>query len=86
MVAPKTLPADPADPLPAAGPGPAGPVRPARCYKGKANPFWEKKAWSDAHDCNLYWSPADKAWFRYHGEDDTYRPVPGGPETPVIAK
>lgn len=86
VVAPK-LPA--ADPVPDQVPAAPAPVQPAAAvptYKGKANPFWEKKAWSDAHDCNLYWSPADKAWFRYHSEDDTYRPVPGGPETPVIVK
>ena len=98
VVAPK-MPADPLlDPAAGAIPAPAA----VRVYKGKANPFWEKKAWSDAHDCNLYWSPADKAWFRYSSEDDVYRPVPpatapappaapaapvpDGPELPVIAR
>jgi len=54
------------------------PVEPA-VYRGKANPFWAKKAWSDAHDCNLYWSAADRAWFRYQSADDTYRAVPAAP-------
>lgn len=41
--------------------------------------FWTKKQWSDAFDCNLYWSPADRSWYRYHREDESYRPVAGGP-------
>lgn len=57
------------------------PVPPA--YRGKTNPFWSRKAWSEAHDCNLYWGPADKLWFRYGSDDDTYRPVAGGPEPPA---
>ena len=56
---------------------PAPPV-----YAGKANPFWAKKAFSDAHDCNLYWSAADKLWFRYSPDDDQYRPVAAQPPAP----
>jgi len=55
-------------------------------YKGKANAFWTKKAFSDALDCNLYWDPAAKLWFRYHADDDTYRPVPSQPVAPVEEK
>lgn len=66
---------------PAARPAPVAPAVP-KVYRGKANPFWTKKAFSDAHDCNLYWSPADKGWFRYSADDDSYRPVAGGPEAP----
>ena len=32
--------------------------------------FWSKKAFSDALDCNLYWDPATKLWFRYGSDDD----------------
>jgi hypothetical protein len=45
-------------------------------YRGKANAFWSKKEWSEAHDCNLYWDATAKAWYRYHSADDTYRPLP----------
>lgn len=41
--------------------------------------FWTKKEWSAAYDCNLYWSAADRSWYRYHREDESYRPVTGGP-------
>lgn len=44
-------------------------------YKGRANAFWSKKEWSDEHDCNLYWDAASKGWYRYHKDDDAYRPV-----------
>lgn len=56
---------------------PAPPV-----YAGKANPFWAKKVFSDAHDCNLYWSAADKLWFRYCPDEDRYRPVANQPAAP----
>jgi hypothetical protein len=88
-VAPPAGPAvPPADPMIEPPPAPESPAVPVRTtaapsYKGKANPFWSKKVWSDAHDCNLYWSAADRAWFRYASEDDTYRPVVGGPDQPV---
>jgi len=52
-------------------------------YKGKENTFWTKKAFSEGHDCNLYWSPTDKIWFRYVKDDDTYRPVLDGPPAPM---
>jgi hypothetical protein len=55
-------------------------------YKGKASPFWTKKAFSDAYDCNIYWCPTTKMWFRYGAEDDTYRPVPVQPVAPTDAK
>jgi hypothetical protein len=45
-------------------------------YKGKANAFWSKKEWSEAHDCNVYWDATTKAWYRYHKDDDAYRPLP----------
>ncbi|MBX9624360.1 MAG: hypothetical protein K2X82_11180, partial [Gemmataceae bacterium] len=72
-------------------PAPADPFAPAKIvpadpgpklYRGKANPFWDRKAFSEAHDCNLYWSPADRLWFRYGSDDDTYRPVADGPAAP----
>lgn len=65
-------------------PAPAEPAAP-KLYRGKANPFWDRKAFSDAHDCNLYWSPVDKCWFRYGSDDDTYRPVADGPPAPAQA-
>ena len=52
-------------------------------YKGKASPFWTKKMFSDAYDCNLYWCPTTKLWFRYAADDDTYRPVPAQPAAPT---
>jgi len=55
-------------------------------YKGKASPFWTQKTFSDAYDCNLYWSPASKLWFRYGSDDDTYRPVPTQPAPPADVK
>jgi hypothetical protein len=75
-VAPKPAPADPAINPPA---NPLPVVEAVPVIKGKNTPFWTKKVWSDEHDCNLYWSPEHKAWFRYHKEDDAYRPVPGQP-------
>jgi hypothetical protein len=82
VVLPKLPPADPVIEPPAAPVRPGdvpAPVAAAVIYKGKANPFWTKKAFSEAHDGNLYGSQADNAWFRYHAEDDAYRPVAGGP-------
>jgi len=58
----------------------AKPIPPV--YSGKANAFWTKKAFSDAHDCNLYWSAEDKLWYRYSPEDDKYRPVAQQPAAP----
>ncbi len=55
-------------------------------YKGKASPFWTQKAFSDNYDCNLYWGPATKLWFRYNSDDDTYRPVPTQPAPPADVK
>lgn len=49
-------------------------------YRGKANAFWSKKEWSEAHDCNLYWDPTAKAWYRYHSDDDAYRQLPPEPQ------
>ncbi len=91
---PKPAPAVPmAAPKPAADPEalplPARPEvadAPAQVYKGKASAFWAKKAFSDALDCNLYWCPATKLWFRYHADDDAYRPVPTQPAAPVDDK
>jgi hypothetical protein len=88
MAAPKPPVADPALPIapaPDAIPPAAAPVAPPS-YKGKASAFWTKKAFSDALDCNLYWCPATKLWFRYHADDDTYRPVPAQPAAPVEEK
>ena len=48
-------------------------------YKGKANAFWSKKEWSEAHDCNVYWDPMSKAWYRYSKDDDAYRQLPAEP-------
>lgn len=59
------------------GLGPPAAAPPVPVYKGKANRFWAERAWSEADDCYLYWSERDRAWFRYHREDDSYRPVPG---------
>ena len=59
---------------------PAVPVAEPVVYKGKANAFWSKKEWSEAHDCNLYWDPASKAWYRYSKDDDAYRQLPPEPQ------
>jgi hypothetical protein len=57
----------------------ASPTEPLRdpVYNGRATKFWTQKIWSDSYDCNLYWCPTHAKWFRYHREDDAYRPVPG---------
>ena len=54
-------------------------------YDGKANPFWSQKQFSDALDCNLYWSDADKLWYRYTADDDRYRPLRVQPPAPQPA-
>jgi hypothetical protein len=74
----------PAPVVPAVPPA-ADPANPPS-YKGKDSPFWTKKQFSDAHDCNLYWCPTTKLWFRYAAEDDTYRPVPTQPPAPADEK
>jgi hypothetical protein len=56
---------------------PATPV-----YAGRATAFWTRKAFSDAHDCHLYWSPIDRLWFRYSPDEDQYRPVANPPAAP----
>jgi hypothetical protein len=68
------IPAPSAD-APAAAPAPS--------YQGKAHPFWSQKVFSDTYDCNLYWCPKTKLWFRYVADDDAYRPVPDQPAAPV---
>ena len=68
--------------VPAAKPQAAIPME-MLVYKGKENTFWTKKTFSEPHDCNLYWSPMDKIWFRYTKDDDTYRPVLDGPPAPM---
>ncbi len=79
------------EPIPALPPpGPAEPnvavpVAPPS-YKGKANPFWTSKAFNDTYDCNLYWCPTTKLWFRYSGESDTYQPVANQPAPPTDVK
>ncbi len=75
---PAAFPAPAAAPVPRVAPAAA----PSPSYKGKDNPFWSKKQFSDAHDCNLYWDPVTKLWFRYGAEDDTYRPVASPPAPP----
>ena len=66
----------PADPMVVP---PAVPVAEPVVYKGKANAFWSKKEWSEAHDCNVYWDPMSKAWYRYSKDDDAYRQLPAEP-------
>ncbi len=84
--APKVAPADPVvippaiDPQPQAEPVVTEPE--PLLYRGKENNFWTKKTFCEGNDCNLYWSPKDKAWFRYSKDDDTYRPVTDGPPAP----
>lgn len=41
--------------------------------------FWTQKVWSDAVGANVYWSPADRAWYRFRADDDSYHPVTGRP-------
>ncbi len=71
----------PARPIPAAKPLPL-PVAPP-VYLGKANEFWTQKAFSDELDCNVYWSAADKLWFRYHADCDKYKPLATQPPAPM---
>lgn len=74
---------------PAVAPAPIPVLPPAAevpSYKGKASPFWTQKAFSDGYDCNLYWGPTAKLWFRYNSDDDTYRPVPTQPAPPADVK
>ena len=66
-------------PLPKCKPAPKPPS-----YVGKNNPFWTRKQFSDEHDCNLYWGDADRLWFRYHPDDDVYRPLKVQPAAPAI--
>ena len=88
-VIPPAAPVAPAVPVVVA-PAPGDPKPVAQdtmpSYKGKASPFWTKKAFSDAYDCNIYWCPTTKMWFRYGAEDDTYRPVPVQPAAPTDMK
>lgn len=79
MAAPK-----PAPPEPVAAPEPL-PVAPP-LYKGKANAFWAKKAFSEALDCNVYWCPTAKLWYRFHADDDIYRPLATQPPAPTEEK
>ena len=58
--------------------GPDDLLREPPVYRGKETKFWSRKVWSDSYDCPLYWCPKHEQWFRYHRDDDTYRPVPGG--------
>ena len=69
----------PARPIPAAKllPLPAPPVS-----LGKANEFWTQKAFSDELDCNVYWSAADKLWYRYFADGDKYKPLEAQPPAP----
>lgn len=75
VVEPKSAESVLPEPLPAAESAPS--------YKGKANAFWAKKAFNEALDCNLYWDATTRLWFRYHAEDDAYRPVPAQPPAPA---
>ncbi len=84
VIPPAVAPAPAPAPAPVPVDGKAAPGLPS--YKGKASPFWTKKAFSDAYDCNLYWDPTNKMWFRYGVEDDTYRPVPVQPAAPTDEK
>lgn len=69
----------PAQQLPA--PLPLPPAGPA-VYEGKANAFWQLKAFSDELDCNIYWSATDKLWYRYHADCDKYKPLKDQPPAP----
>jgi len=72
---PAARPALPPQPQPAAVPAPA-------VYAGKANAFWKVKGFSAELDCNIYWSAADKMWFRYQADGDKYTPLPTQPPAP----
>ena len=65
---------------------PAPPVRTADpVYRGRDNPFWSKKVWSDTYDCNLYFCERSDRWYRYSRTGDEYRPIPSAdsPMAPV---
>ncbi len=55
-------------------------------YKGKENKFWTKREYHDSYDCNLYWDPSTKQWFRYYLDDDIFRPVATQPPAPPVEK
>ncbi|OWK43662.1 hypothetical protein [Fimbriiglobus ruber] len=55
-------------------------------HSGRGPSFWTKKAFSQTLGCNLYWSPKDKAWYRYDKADGKYRPVPDSLDPTVEAK
>lgn len=55
-----------------------GPARPPVRHP-EGGKFWTEKVWSEAHNANLYWSPADRVWYRFDPADDRYRPVAGRP-------
>ena len=61
-------------------------LTPPQVYRGKANRFWAERAWSEADDCNVYWSATDAKWFRYHRVDDTYRVLAGDPLPPPAVR
>ena len=65
---------------------PAPPVRTGdSVYRGRENPFWSKKVWSDTYDCNLYFCERSDRWYRYDRAGDEYRPIPSAdsPAAPV---
>ena len=64
-----------------AGPAPAAADPPV--VRGRNTAFWTARSFSDAHDCNLYWHPGARTWYRYHPDDDTYRPVANAPAPPA---
>lgn len=78
--APPIPPAEAPPPADPAAASPAGPELPV--VRGRQTRFWTTRSFSDAHDCNLYWHPAARAWYRYHTDDDTYRPAPNPPASP----
>jgi hypothetical protein len=61
-------------------------MTPPPVYRGRATRFWAERAWSEADDCNVYWSAADGKWFRYHRADDSYRVLAGDPLPPPAVR
>jgi hypothetical protein len=54
-------------------------------YKGKANKFWNQSRFDQNLGCELYWSPENSLWFRYHEKEDLYRPAPEAVEMEMAA-
>ena len=58
-------------------------VAPCRVYRGRDNNFWTEKRFDDNRREWQYWSPKDKAWFRYDADAECFRQLPP-PAQPLV--